>query len=185
VQTIRDVTGDAFTVVFPSGSTEVWSCRSGGILRSTSASGTDPDGITVRMSSTQTNGVDFPRTVEAGQSWTAAVDWRVTATHPSGVSATGTATYRANYQAERQEAVVVGAGSFGDAVRVSRSSTLRMTLSVGAQSAQVTVTESGTLWLAPGVGMVRSGPNEVTASAGGSTQTATASSELVSHHVPP
>jgi len=158
--TITDVREDGFTLTSQFDDltrTQEWACKPEGLAALTfgggAAGGIFANGIQMDLNTSNVQGVNLPKTVNAGDQWPYSLDFegdmQLSGTQ---ANAQGTATF--TFTAIGQESVTVPAGTF-DAMKIHADMVLDMQLSLSGITTPVTFASPTDLWFASGVGWVK------------------------------
>jgi len=158
--TITEVREDGFSLTSQFDDltrTQEWACKPEGLAALSfgggAAGGIFTNGIQMDLNTSNVQGVNLPKTVNAGDQWPYSLDFEGDMQF-SGTQAhaQGTATF--TFTAIGQESVTVPAGTF-DAMKIHAEMVLDMQLSLSGISTPVTFTSPTDLWFAPGVGWIK------------------------------
>jgi hypothetical protein len=161
-RSILAVTANGFTDqdVFSGGITRTgeWNCDHGALITLQPDAGpsgvVQANNITAEFHTTDMSGVTLPATVDAGTSWTQNFTIEgvesiggqdIPAKNETAYSCTGGGT----------ESVTVPAGTF-DAVRMNCTTDMTITVTMNGVDVPTAITNTSTLWYAPGIGLVKS-----------------------------
>jgi len=158
--TITDVREDGFSLTSQFDDltrTQEWTCKPEGLAALSfgggPAGGIFTNGFQMDLNTSNVQGVNLPKTVNAGDQWPYSLDFEGDI-QLSGTQAhaQGTATF--TFTAVGQESVTVPAGTF-DAMKIHTDMVLDMQLSLSGISTPVTFTSPTDLWFAPDVGWIK------------------------------
>ena len=161
-RSITAVNADGFTDqdVFASGITRTgeWKCDHGALIAlqpDGGASGTvQANNITAVFQTTDMNGITFPATVNAGDSW--AQNFTLEGTESfNGQDIPAKNETAFSCTAGNTESVTVPAGTF-NAIRVDCKTDIKITVTVNGVTVPTDVSTTSTMWYASGVGLVKS-----------------------------
>lgn len=183
--TISDVRSDGFTVSsqFDKVSlTQEWACKPEGLLalqlNGAATAALSANGAQAQFTTTKSEGVTIPANVAVGDEWTYHLEFQGQMNIAGGQQANATGTADFHLKALGTESVSVPAGTF-DAMKIQIDTTINMQISAQGVNVPVNLTDTGTAWYAPGVGMVKSADAvNVTSFA------ATITTELQSYNIP-
>ncbi len=113
------------------------------------------EGSSATFETTQVVGVTLPSDVKPGDSWSQTFNITGIQTLPDGKVADSQGTATSNYTAIGLEMVTVPAGSF-EALRVEVDFGMEVEITMEGISVPFSMTSSGPMWYAEGVGWVRS-----------------------------
>jgi hypothetical protein len=158
--TITDVRDDGFTLTSQFDDltrTQEWTCKPEGLAALTfgggAAGGIFANGMQMDLNTSNVQGVNLPKTINAGDQWPYSLDFEGDMEFSgTQANAQGTATF--TFTAVGQESVTVPAGTF-DAMKIHADMVLDMQLSLSGITTPVTFTSPTDLWFAPSVGWIK------------------------------
>lgn len=184
---ITAVRSDGFTITSRAGnatSIQNWSCTSNGLVAlSTDNEATTP-GLSIQglsltdLTVSHVTGLTLPFTIQPNMQWPYDLNVSGTFILPGNQTITANGTVSTILQASDMETITVPAGTF-TAQKVQTNSTFHISGSYHGISIPLTALGKATIWLAPGVGWIRS---EETGQFVGTTYNST--TELQSYSIP-
>jgi hypothetical protein len=159
--TITDVRDDGFTLTSQFDQlvrTQEWTCKPEGLASLTfgggAAAGISTSGIQMDLTTSNVQGVNLPKTINAGDQWPYSLDFKGTMDlNGTSVDTQGTATY--TFNAIGEENVTVPAGAF-NAMKIHVEMIFDMQVTFSGINTPVKFTSSSDMWYAPDVGWVKS-----------------------------
>ncbi len=137
--------------------TQEWECRDAGLVALQLGGGTaaalNTTGSSLVMETQNAQGVTFPRTINAGDTWQHTLDFTGTM-DIAGEPGTATGNAQSDFTALGTESVTVPAGTF-NAMKVQANSTININATFQGVTLPVTFSGTTTLWLVEGVGWVK------------------------------
>jgi hypothetical protein len=158
-ETVTAVSADGFvqSAAFSGLTREVnWKCTDLGLeLLSPGASGSvGTSSMNAVYTSVDSTGVTLPTHVAAGDEWTQTLKMHGENSVGSGTPIPSDTTVASSFKAVGEESVTVPAGTF-QAMRIDVTSAFDIVTSVEGMSVPVHFTITGSVWYAPGVGMIK------------------------------
>lgn len=158
--TITDVREDGFTLASQFDGltrTQEWACKPEGLASLTfgggAAGGIITNGVQMELTTSNVQGINLPKTVNAGDQWPYSLDFEGSMQlSDAPVGAQGTATF--DFNAVGVESVTVPAGTF-NAMKIHVNMVLDMKITLSGFTTPVTFTSPADMWFAPGVGWVK------------------------------
>lgn len=141
--------------------TAAWKCTPaglallspGGVTGSVSTSG-----LTIDFTTTDYSGVTLPKIIAAGDTWTQTLTLHGESSLADGTSILADGTLSSTFKAVGIESVSVPAGTF-DAMRLDVETVFIIETTVAGTTVPIELHMTGSVWYAPGVGMVKNSSN--------------------------
>ena len=159
--TISQVGADGFTLTTQFSEltrTQEWSCTPEGLVALQYGGGSGSiatTGSTATYDTTSVTGVTLPASIKPGDTWTQTYEIQGEQTLGDGQLGTSTGKIKSDFRAVGMESVSVSAGTF-EALRIDTELLMELTVTVSGITVPTTITSSGSMWYAPGVGWVKS-----------------------------
>jgi len=161
-ETITQTRSDGFTLTTQSGDvirTHEWACREDGLLALTfgggAAAGIATQGMTGEFNTSNVSGITFPADIQPGKEWSYNMDINGTFDMPDGQNVPIEGTIATAMKAIGVEQVSVPAGTF-EAMKIEAIPTINVSANYLGFPIPLTFTGNITIWLAPGIGWVKS-----------------------------
>ncbi len=135
-----------------------WKCTPAGLALLAPGGGVSgtisTSGLSFEFTTTDYSGVTLPKSVAAGDTWTQTLTLHGENTLPGGTAVTADGTDTTDFTAAGMESITVPAGTF-QAMRIDVVTVFTIETTVSGTTVPVTLNITGSVWYAPGIGMVK------------------------------